>query len=190
MSRSELTKRALADALKKLLKDEPLGKITVTRIAEECGVHRQTFYYHFADVGELVAWIYTSEAEAALGDQRTYATWQEGFRSILDYLQDNREFVTRTFHSVDPALGRRYLDARTTRLIDSVVAEKAQGHDLAPEDEAFISHFYAAGFIDVVVRWIDGGMAESPASVTERLEKVVRGTFEEAIERLSGGPAA
>lgn len=185
MSRSDLTKRALADSLKRLLADEPLGKITVTAIAAGCGVNRQTFYYHFADVADLVAWIYTDEADAALGDQRTYATWQEGFRSILDYLQENRAFVTRTFHSVDPRVARRYLDARTTRLIDSVVAEKAQGYDLAPEDEAFIARFYAAGFIDVVVRWIDGGMREDPARLTRRLETLVRGTFEEAIGRFS-----
>ena len=54
---SQMTKRALAASLKKLLADRPLDKVTVTDIAEDCGVGRQTFYYHFEDIYGLVEWI-------------------------------------------------------------------------------------------------------------------------------------
>ena len=56
---AEITKRALAASLKKLVGRMPLDKVTVTDIAEDCGVNRQTFYYHFLDICDLVEWIYT-----------------------------------------------------------------------------------------------------------------------------------
>ena len=47
---SVTTKRALAETFKKLLSKRGLNKITVKDIVEDCGVNRQTFYYHFHDI--------------------------------------------------------------------------------------------------------------------------------------------
>ena len=47
---SQLTKRALEESLKKLLLKKPLTKITINDIAEDCGINRMTFYYHFKDI--------------------------------------------------------------------------------------------------------------------------------------------
>ena len=46
---SELTKRALEQSLKNLLLQKPLNKITISDIADDCGINRMTFYYHFKD---------------------------------------------------------------------------------------------------------------------------------------------
>ena len=48
------TEKALAESLKKLLAKKTLEKITVKDITDDCGVNRQTFYYHFHDVYDLV----------------------------------------------------------------------------------------------------------------------------------------
>ena len=60
---SLLTEKALAASLKKLLEKKTLDKITVKDITDDCGVNRQTFYYHFHDVYDLVEWIFTEEAK-------------------------------------------------------------------------------------------------------------------------------
>lgn len=44
---SQVTKRALEQSLKNLLLKKPLTKITINDIAEDCGINRMTFYYHF-----------------------------------------------------------------------------------------------------------------------------------------------
>ncbi|HCY78991.1 MAG TPA: dihydroxyacetone kinase transcriptional activator DhaS, partial [Clostridiales bacterium] len=52
------TKEALGNALKKMLSVKPIDKITVKDLVEECGVNRQTFYYHFDDVYDLLEWVF------------------------------------------------------------------------------------------------------------------------------------
>lgn len=47
---SNITKRALEASLKNLLLQKPLNKITVGDIANDCGINRMTFYYHFKDI--------------------------------------------------------------------------------------------------------------------------------------------
>ena len=63
---SQVTKRALEASLKKLLLERPLDKITVTDIAEDCGINRMTFYYHFRDIYDLVEWACQEDARRIL----------------------------------------------------------------------------------------------------------------------------
>ena len=58
MSESKITEKALALALKQLMKTAPLSKISIQNIMDNCGLNRQTFYYHFKDKFDLVNWIY------------------------------------------------------------------------------------------------------------------------------------
>lgn len=184
---SQTTKRALAASLKKLLTEKPLDKITVTDIAEDCQVNRQTFYYHFQDIYDLVEWIYTSEATAAIGGKKTYDTWQEGFLHTFQYLLDNRAFVTRTYHSLSREHLERYLYSETYQLLIGVVEEKAAGLSVREEDRAFIAHFYKYGFVGLVLDWIGGGMKSEPQAIIDRLELVVRGSIPQALERFRAG---
>lgn len=54
MSKADLTKRALSEALSEQLKEKPFEQITVTDIARKAGLNRQTFYYHFRDLYDLI----------------------------------------------------------------------------------------------------------------------------------------
>ena len=63
---SQITKRALEQSLKNLLREKPLSKITVTDITEDCGVNRMTFYYHFRDIYDLIEWVCVEDAARAL----------------------------------------------------------------------------------------------------------------------------
>lgn len=76
---SQVTKRALEQSLKNLLLKKPLTKITINDIAEDCGINRMTFYYHFKDIYDLVEWSCLEDAKRALDEKKTYETWQQGF---------------------------------------------------------------------------------------------------------------
>ena len=51
---ANITKLALEAALKKELLTKPLDKITINELAEDCGISRMAFYYHFKDIYDLV----------------------------------------------------------------------------------------------------------------------------------------
>ena len=106
---AQTTKKAFATSLKKLLSQKPLDKIKITDITEDCEVNRQTFYYHFKDIYDLLEWVYTNEATRALGDKKTYDTWQEGFYEIFEYILENKTFVLNTYNSVSREYLERYL---------------------------------------------------------------------------------
>ena len=79
------TKQQLANALKSLMQTKPLEKITIKDIVIFCGVNRQTFYYHFKDIYDLLGWIYKTEAIDSISNCKTYKTWQQGTDTDKDY---------------------------------------------------------------------------------------------------------
>lgn len=181
---AQTTKRALAASLKKLLAKKPLDKITVTDITEDCEVNRQTFYYHFKDVHDLIEWIFTSEATKALDGKKTYETWQQGILQIFEYVLDNKAIVTATYRSVSRESLERYLYSETYELLIGVVEEKAAGMAVREDDKAFIAHFYKYAFVGLMLEWIRTGMKEKPADITNRLSILVRGDITHALEKF------
>ncbi len=60
---AERTKLWIATAMKRLMVKKSLDKIRVTEICREAEIERPTFYYHFQDKYELVAWIFFQDAD-------------------------------------------------------------------------------------------------------------------------------
>lgn len=48
------TKDIIIDAFWQLLAEKPYNKITVKDIVDRCQINRNTFYYHFHDIPELL----------------------------------------------------------------------------------------------------------------------------------------
>ncbi len=185
MSNSLNTKEALAKSLKKLMMKTELNKISIKNIVDDCGVNRQTFYYHFIDIYDLLEWIYKTEAIESISECKSYETWTEGFYKIFVYIENNKEFCMNSLNS----LGRNHLDnyiySVTNDLIIGVINEISEGMIVEDSDKQFIAYFYTVAFTGLVVKWMYNGMKERPAKIIENLSELIEGNFLRALERYS-----
>lgn len=179
---SQTTKRALEASLKNLLLQKPLDKITINDIAEDCGINRMTFYYHFKDIFDLVEWSCVEDATKALEGKKTYDTWQQGFLQIFEAVLANKPFILNVYHSVSREQVEIYLYKLTYDLLIGVVEEKAQGMAVRDEDKKFIADFYKYGFVGLMLDWIKNGMKEEPQTVIDRLSSLVHGNITSALD--------
>ena len=132
---SQINKRALSASLKNLLLQKPLSKITINDIAEDCGINRMTFYYHFKDIYDLIEWNCEEDASRALAGQKTYDTWQQGLLQIFEAVLQNKPFIMNVYHSVSREQVENYLYKLTYDLLVGVVREKAAGMSVREEDQ-------------------------------------------------------
>jgi len=184
---SQTTKRALEASLKNLLLQKPLEKITINDIAEDCGISRMTFYYHFKDIYDLIEWACEEDASRALAGQKTYDTWQQGFYQLFQMVLDNRPLILNAYHSISREQVERYLYRLTYNLLIGVVEEKAKGMSVREEDKQFIADFYKFAFVGIMLDWIKSDMKEDPQQIIYKLNTLIKGSFRKALEDYQSG---
>ncbi|WP_379132649.1 dihydroxyacetone kinase transcriptional activator DhaS [Paenibacillus sp. sgz500958] len=189
MSNAFLTKNALAHSLKSLMEHTPLNKISVKHLVDDCGLNRQTFYYHFQDIFDLLGWIYRTEAVESIAQYRSYSTWTDGFYRIFRYIESNKTFCYNTLDS----LGRNHLDIYlyevTNDLVMGVIHELAEGIHVSEEDKRFIANFYTLAFTGLVIQWMRDGMKEQPKQIIEKLSGLIEGHFLRALHKYEIKPS-
>ncbi|WKY44668.1 TetR/AcrR family transcriptional regulator C-terminal domain-containing protein [Eubacteriaceae bacterium ES2] len=178
---SNTTKRALEASLKNLLLIKPLDKITINDIANDCGISRMTFYYHFKDIYDLVEWACIEDASKALDGKKTYDDWQQGFLQIFEAVLENKPFILNVFNSVSREQVETYLYKLTYDLMIGVVEELAQKMSVKESDKAFIADFYKYALVGLMLDWIRNNMKEDPKKIIERLSILVQGNIATAL---------
>ena len=181
---SQFTKRALEDSLKHLLLQKPLNKITINDIAEDCGINRMTFYYHFKDIYDLVEWACLEDAQRALDGKKSYETWQQGFVQIFRAVQENKPFVMNVYRCVDRAQVEKYLKPLTDNLLMGVIDEQAEGITVREEDKEFIARVYSYVFIGIMLDWIKDDMKADPKLIVDKLAILMKDSLADALRRF------
>ena len=177
------TKHLLADALKVLMIKKPLQKITIKELTDSCSVNRQTFYYHFDDIYQLLAWIYKSEAVSLAADM-SYRTWQCETTAILEYLNENRAFCYATYRSLGKEYLERFLvsayDTSVGRILDSMEEAKT----LSPEDRTFIIRLYGYALSGVLQDWVASKFAVPPEKIAHQMCHSMEGTLLRMVKKF------
>ena len=186
MSKADLTKRALSEALSEQLKEKPFEQITVTDIARKAGLNRQTFYYHFHDIYDLLIWIYRNEADQTIGRVESLGDMRCALVNCLRGLRDNRNFVVQTIHRIDTPYAYRFAYDEVSAYTRSFIEMLARGLDISEEDLELVTRFYTVGLVETVYTWVTNGMKEEPERLAGRIMLMLQGTLEGSLDRLSG----
>ncbi len=96
MADSNITKKALAAALKELMIEMQFSKISVRMICEKCDMNRKSFYYHFKDKYELVNWIFDTEFTSENAHIEDDSGW-ERLERVCCYFFENKHFYKKVF---------------------------------------------------------------------------------------------
>ena len=94
MADSNITKKALAAALKELMEEKAFEKIRVGDICDKCDMNRKSFYYHFKDKYDLVNWIFDTEFIKG-AYKKTYNDIFDLLADICQFFYDNRSFYRK-----------------------------------------------------------------------------------------------
>ncbi len=178
---SLITKKAIANSLKKLMNTVPLDKITVKNIVLDCGVNRQTFYYHFQDIYDLLGWIYKTEVVGSISSYSTYDGWQKAFLDIFEYVRENKKFCMNTLNSMGRDHLEDFLYAQSFSLLMNVINEISANIDVPKKSKEFIANFYSFAFIGVLISWMKNNMKEDPELIISNIDKLISGDIRKAI---------
>ena len=179
MAESNITKRVLALALKKLMQTESFEKINVREICEACGVSRKTFYYHFQDKYALVEWIFNSEFTATLNQSQADDRW--GFiTAMCEYFYRERTFYAKLLEVTGQNSFRQYFQGFMFQALEPFLLPESTKAVTIPgchgvemdEIQDFYAHFISDALLIAVFRWLIGGAKLPPDQFVSRLKGV------------------
>lgn len=179
------TKNAIKTAFLKLLNDNPLGKISVRSIAEECGINRNSFYYHFQDIPSLIEEIVRDAADSLIQKYPTIATLDEAADAAFSFTLKNKKAALHICDSVNRSIYEHYLmnicDYIANAYFDT--AFKEEKNNIDESDRAIITHFTKCTLFGLYIDWINNGMRDDAIDRLKRLISMCRGLSDEMLER-------
>ena len=180
---SNITKHAIAAALKELCREKSFDKISIADITSTCGLNRQTFYYHFEDKYELLDWIVYKELMEPLIDGFSFDNMYDHFMRLFTTMVDEKKFYLNAF-KIDVNDLSRYINRLAYEQFMVVIdcLEKNSGIKSNYNENMMFAEFLGYGFVGIVFGWAQRGMKDSPEEMTRRLERIINNLIQLASE--------
>lgn len=92
-------RRLISDTFSELVKTQDVDKITVTMLIGECHISRQTFYYHFQDIMEVIEWTLEQATQEMLERSLKSQSAREALIVLIDTSKANSVFIRKLLDS-------------------------------------------------------------------------------------------
>lgn len=182
------TKAAIKQSFLKLLDERPLGKISVKDIVEDCGINRNSFYYHYQDVPALIREIITDEAAALIARYPTIESMEQCFSAAIEFALKNKRAVMHIYNSVNRDVYEYYLNSICDHVINAYFDTLLSGRTIDEDDRRVIVTAYRCESFGMITEWIGSGMKDDLVKDFYRICELRRGSLEEMIKRSIESP--
>lgn len=186
MADSNITKKALASALKSLMQEMPFEKINVAQICEKCDMNRKSFYYHFKDKYDLVNWIFDSEFIPLMMNEPEYGELEERFRFMLGpmtYFYENRGFYRKALQ----IKGQNSFSDHLREYMLPLLRNRTELIQAGLESDDFTLNFFADAALCAIERWLKDPECIPPEEFIVKMWKVIFYGSERAYQLLCRG---
>lgn len=160
------TEKVIRDTFVELLNEKPYNKITVRDIVERSHISRNTFYYHFLDIQDLLERIITEIVDSFFKSPQKYGTIKDCLLSITNFMLKQKKVNLNIYHFADKDMLIRGLDSICMHVSRdyfkmSTEAIKAQGNgnfSLSHEQETAMIRFIHSIFLGSTIDWLNSNM--------------------------------
>ncbi len=177
---SKLTQKAIMNAFLEILTYKTLDKITVKDIIETTEINRNTFYYYYEDIYDLLDHIFNEEIEKVLSETPEDATFYEEYIRAASIFINHRQAIIHIYNSKSRMLLFTYLETVTNVFVERFVKERALKYHLSQDGIKYITSFYSTAIVGNTLHWIDNGMS----SYSEKVIKMMSNSFEATIDDM------
>lgn len=178
----KLTQKAIKKALLELLEEKPFSKITVHDITDRIEVNRQTFYYHYRDIFDLLGSIFDDIIEQSLSEN---AGLSDNLTSLYDEMIKIRPAVINLVKSDGYEELRTRLEPRLKQLFSHTADTVCPAEKLNRADKDLLVSYHAELIETFFTRWVRNGMNEN-SPLFKRFAHMAEANFKSTAKFLAG----
>ena len=159
---AEITKMWIADKMREIMKHKSIDKIRVTEICKSADIERPTFYYHFKDKYDLVAWMFCTDAYG------TDLTSVSSAAAGMNRMKQEILFYKCAYEDSSQNALWHYMLEYFVRRYTELVKEKL-GADFLDTQLAYSIRFYCMGAVGMTQEWVLNDNITSAETVVQMM---------------------
>ncbi|OON87514.1 hypothetical protein BXO88_04420 [Oribacterium sp. C9] len=170
--RAKRTKKALHEALIKLLTKSDISHITVKELTETADVHRVTFYAHYQDIYEL----YDDLKNHALEEISAFVSadpshdYEDNYVRLTDYVLENKWMFSLIF--TDIPLQKQVIELLEENYLQLWLFED-NITEITP-DMRYMTAYNIEGCAGIIKHWWSGDFSEPKENIVTYLSRANR----------------
>lgn len=184
------TKKAIKDSFLKLLTEYPLSKISVRTIVEDCGINRNSFYYHYQDIPTLLMEIVKDDINTLISKYPTVGSLDECVNLVFKFALENKKAVLHIYNSVNRDIYEKYVMNICEYLVKTYF-DTVLPKDAVSEFERDVAvRFFKCELFGLTFDWISNGMRDDLIEEIYRITNICRSLYTEILHQNGNKTAA
>ena len=178
------TQKFIMSTFTQLWEGESLDKITVRDIVEECEINRNTFYYHYSDIYDLLDDVFRVETEKFMSeDVDENTTFGEEYERAARFVLKYKKAILHIYDSKKRDVLQNYLETLAFSFISRFVKKEADGYGLPDEDIDYITGFYTHAIVGNTLGWIKRKLPSGQEKFIARTAGTFNATVKDMIRQ-------
>ena len=177
------TREFIIETVLQTLEEMPYSKISVKEIVSRCGINRNTFYYYFNGLPDLIETAARELFSQTLDAHFSYDSPMEFLTPLVEYCMAYKKALLHIYHSASREavlLSMSKLNGDLAeRYVEKVIAETSL--HLNERDRIILCRFYKCALTGVMLDWLDAKMSYDLLSAAERLCDLLAGSSRRAF---------
>ena len=170
-------KREIKRSFLRLLSEESISQITVKEIVEDCGVNRNSFYYHFQDIPSLLEEIVVELADDVIKALPQDAAMEDCVRMALEELARNKKVLYNIYCSSNGRFYEKQLMRICEHVTRSYISSRNYARHVSGEDLQYIISFLKSVMFGEIIDWLIQDMNYDITEHSVQLCKMFAGTL-------------
>ena len=180
---ADFTKTAIRKSFLRFLNEKPLKQISVRDIVEDCGINRNTFYYHFQDIPQLLLSIIKEDAERIISQHSGTDSLEEGVDAVEEFCMANRNAVMHIYRSVSREAFEHYTWEICDHAVGQYLEAITQDRQLSWKNYEVIRAYMKCVLFGIVMGWLEHGMKDDIRTFTRQLCRLKLRDLEALIDQ-------
>ena len=150
-------KAAICRSASELLTKKRTKKLTVKDIVEECGITRQTFYYHFQDIPDLICYMMEQGSKELLENCLAQPPLEDKIRYLLSVALNAHPLIQRTISTsyqseLEPLLLEQFYSF-FDQLTNESASSSLVSDSLTASQRKLLLRYHSLAFLGLVRTW-------------------------------------
>lgn len=146
-------KETLVQTARKLIREKPAKKLTVKDVAEACRVTRQTYYYHFRDIPDLLHWMMEQDLNTAVEKSLKTESREEAMRYFFDFALEYRSLIEMGLNTnYRDEVGSMFIEGIRTYLI-KLLEKNGSSQKMSISDMKIALNYHAYAIAGILQEW-------------------------------------